>query len=103
MPQYCEIAAPPEFSGVIECLWHSKNTSPGSVMHRVVPDGCADVLFVRNAGAPVLQVVGAMTRFQDVQYNANAEFLGVRFRASMGPAWLGIRAAEIVDETVDLD
>ena len=44
-----------------------------------------------------------MTRFQDVELAPGAEFLGVRFRAAMGPARLRVRAAEIVDEVIDLE
>ncbi|HMJ61377.1 MAG TPA: AraC family transcriptional regulator [Bryobacteraceae bacterium] len=103
MPQYREIPAPPRVADAIECLWHSLQTSASVVTHRVVPDGCADVLFVRGAGRPILQVVGPMTLFQDVELEPGAEFLGVRFRAVIGPALLGVPAAEIVDETVDLE
>jgi|SRR5690242_130356 len=103
MPAYSEIPAPPSLSDAIECFWHSRQTSGAAVMHRVVPDGCTDLLFVQSREAPVLQVVGPMTRFQDVRLEPGAEFLGVRFRAAMGAAHLGVRAGEIVDEVVDLE
>jgi AraC-like DNA-binding protein len=103
MPPYREIHPPPGAFGAIECFWHARHTSASAVSHRVVPDGCADLLFVRGAAKPILQVVGSMTRFQDVELAPGAEFLGVRFRAAMGPARLRVRAAEIVDEVIDLE
>lgn len=103
MPAYSEIPAPHSLSEAIECFWHSRQTSGLAVMHRVVPDGCTDLLFIQGREAPVLQVVGPMTRFQDVRLEPGAEFLGVRFRAGIGPAYLGVRAGEIVDEVVDLE
>lgn len=103
MPVYSEIPAPHSLSDAIECFWHSRQTSGTAVMHRVVPDGCTDLLFIRSRDEPVLQVVGAMTRFQDVRLEPGAEFLGVRFRAAMGAAHLGVCAGEIVDEVVDLE
>jgi AraC-like DNA-binding protein len=48
-------------------------------------------------------VVGPMTRFEDVQLEPGAEFLGVRFRAAMGPACFGVPAGEIVDKIADLE
>ncbi len=103
MPPYREIHAPSSVSAVVECFWHTRYTGVSTITHRVVPDGCADLLFVQGMGHPILQVVGPMTRFQDVQLMPGAEFLGVRFRAAMGPARLGVRAGEIVDEVVDLE
>jgi AraC-like DNA-binding protein len=103
MPLYREIAVPPELSGSIECFWHTRQTAASTVIHRVVPDGCADLLFIQGAAPPILQVVGPMTRFQDVELTPGAEFIGVRFRAAMGPAHLGVRATEILDEVVDLE
>jgi AraC-like DNA-binding protein len=103
MPHYSEIFAPPRLSNAIECLWTSLQTSASTVQHRVVPDGCADLLFTQGAGVPVLQVVGPMTRFEDVPLEPGAEYVGVRFRAAMGPAYLGVRAGEIVDQTIDLE
>jgi len=88
MPAYSEIPAPHSLSDAIECFWHSRQTSGAAVMHRVVPDGCTDLLFIQSSDAPVLQVVGPMTRFQDVRLDPRAEFLGVRFRAAMGPTRL---------------
>jgi hypothetical protein len=85
MPAYSEIPAPPQVSGAIECFWNARQTHACRVTHRVVPDGCVDLLFVLGAG-PVLQVVGPMTRFQDVELEPGAEFLGLRFRPAMGPA-----------------
>jgi len=103
MPPYREIHAPPGVSGAIECFWHTRHTGASAITHRVTPDGCADLLFVQGTGNPVLQVAGTMTRFQDVALNPGEEFLGVRFRAAMGPAHLGVGAGEIVDEVVDLE
>lgn len=103
MPAYNEIPATHSLSDAIECFWHSRQTSGAAVMHRVVPDGCTDLLLIRSGDEPVLQVVGPMTRFQDVRLEPGAEFLGVRFRAAMGAAHLGVRASEIVDEVVDLE
>jgi AraC-like DNA-binding protein len=103
MPPYREIHVPPGVSGAIECLWHTRHTGASTITHRVVPDGCTDLLFIRGAGKPILQIVGPMTRFQDVGLTPGAEFLGVRFRPAMGPGRLGARAGEIVDEVVDLE
>lgn len=103
MLAYSEIPAPHSLSDAIECFWHSRQTSGAVVMHRVVPDGCADLLFIRSGDEPVLQVVGPMTRFQDVRLEPGAEFVGVRFRAAMGAEHLGVPAGEIVDEVIDLE
>jgi len=103
MPQYCELPAQRRISDAIECFWHSLQTSASAVTHRVVPDGCADLIFVRGMGRPILQVVGPMTGFQDVALEPGTEILGVRFRAAMGPGRFGVRAGEIVDQVVALE
>lgn len=103
MPVYSEIPAPHSLSDAIECFWHSRQTSGVAITHRVAPDGCTDLLFIQGREAPALQVVGPMTRFQDVRLEPGAEFLGVRFRAARGAAHLGVRTGEIVDEVVDLE
>jgi len=52
-------------------------------LHRVLPDGCADILFTAGNGIPTLQVVGAMTQFQDFQLTAGQFYVGLRFHPGM--------------------
>jgi len=52
----------------------------GAAPHRVYPDGCIDILYTRLNGHASLEIVGAMTRYEDVPMPDGMQVLGVRFR-----------------------
>src|SRR5580704_9625197 len=99
MAEYREIAPSPAFAGTIECFWSLKSDGPAP-MHRVTPDGCADLLFT---GARQLDVVGAMTRYQDFAQSSGEQVTGVRFRPAAWTAHLGVPADRITDSIVPLE
>jgi AraC-like DNA-binding protein len=72
-------------------------------LHRILPDGCLDVILRLDGGEVVGgEVVGAMTRAQLVTGSAG-ELAAVRFRPG-GAAWLlGRDVAELTDRSVPLD
>lgn len=47
MAEYREIAPSPRLAQTIECFW-TMNLADADPLHRVVPDGCADILFSRD-------------------------------------------------------
>ncbi len=69
--------------------------------HRVLPDGCMDLLFDVAAGTG--QVIGVMTRAEVVPCVERVDLLGVRFRPGEATAFLGFSAREARDRTLSLD
>ena len=65
MLEYVEFPVQLDLADAVECSWTIQQTGKSSVVHRVVPDGCADIIFTRGSGKPVLTAIGSMTRFED--------------------------------------
>ena len=97
----------------VECYWTRQPVGDGGPdSHRVLPDGCIDIIFGFPASSarpthgsdvgPAL-VVGPMTRPLVVPSTHRLGFLGVRFRPGAAHAFLGVPAAEITDQRLPLD
>ena len=75
MPEYREIAPPPGLAHMVECFWTGR-ASPGEPPYRVMPDGCADILFTRSGGGIRLDAVGPMTVYRDYDLSAGTRLAG---------------------------
>lgn len=102
MVDYREIAPAAKFAGAIECFWINSQTGPGGA-HRVLPDGCADIIFSRGSGMASLEAVGPMTRYRDFTLPPGNQIVGVRFRPGMWTSHLGIPGDRITDGILPLD
>lgn len=83
----------------VECFWTNRDDAP-SREQRVLPDGCADLVFDLNDGASV--AVGTMTKPLILPPQSSFDFVGVRFRPGRAAAFLRIPLAEITDARVPL-
>jgi AraC-like DNA-binding protein len=83
----------------VECFW-TRDDAPATEAQRVLPDGCADLVF--DLGAGDADVVGTMTRPLVLPPGIASHFLGVRFRPGRAAAFLRIPLAEITDARVPL-
>lgn len=94
----------------VECFWTRANhTGPTAAAagHRVLPDGCLDIVFnFGDSAAPKLRgraaVVGTMTRALVVGPGRHEDYLGVRFRPGKARAFLRLPADEFTDRAVAL-
>src|SRR5215813_2405587 len=85
---YLEIRPVPRLVRYVECYW-SRNDLHGTPQHRVLPDGCVDILFSTLDGEPIsLAVVGLMTVPQVLDVSPGQSFFGVRFRPGMATAFM---------------
>lgn len=104
MLEYREYAPARALAPYLRCYWSMRaDASDGeSVHHRVLPDGCLDIVFaVRpGSGESWLTAVGAMTTFLPV--DALPLTLGARFRPGRGHAFLAPCANAMTDLQVDL-
>ena len=102
----------------VECLWTRDSVGPrgpsgGSRLpepepvHRVLPDGCIDVVlgFSGRADEPEsAMAVGTMTRALVLDAGTSPEcFVGVRFRPGKASAFLSVPASELTDLRVPID
>ncbi len=92
---YREFAPPERLRPYVECFW----TVAGGGEHRVLPDGCEDIVFQK--GGPLV-AVGAMTRARVYMVGAGYEALGARFHPGMARAFLRTPGNELTDRSPDL-
>ena len=93
---YREYPPPPRLAGVVECFWtsHVRADTPA---HRVLPDGCVDLLFAEDRG---LQIIGAMTRSRVFDLPAGARFVAARLRPAASASLFGIPGRLTKDRAV---
>jgi AraC-like DNA-binding protein len=103
-PRYQEFPPSPRFAAHIECFWLHSSDDPVPCF-RVLPDGCADIIFERPSGSRGrgLVAVGTMTQAQSFALRARQFTLGVRFRPVMASRFLRVAGPEIVDGLIALD
>jgi AraC-like DNA-binding protein len=92
----------------VSCFWQITGAVAGGspVSHRVLPDGCADLLFNlevarRNGGRPG-SVVGPMSSAHVVGFQGSIDLLGVRLRPGALRAFSGVRADELLDTAASI-
>ncbi|MBL8232633.1 MAG: AraC family transcriptional regulator [Bryobacterales bacterium] len=83
----------------VECIWTSHASA--AAVHRVYPDGCADILYSRTAEHSSLRVIGPMTRFADVPSEAGIMVIAARFRPGMLSLWSGPPCGEMTDQAIE--
>lgn len=99
---YREHTPPVRLADSVECFWTQESFGPLQT-HRVMPDGCADLLFSQSASKEgELLVVGAMTDAQVFDVS-NASFLGVRFRPGMSNGFVGVPGSLITNRRLPFD
>lgn len=110
---YREFAPSDGLRPFVECFWTRDLTlatgalSADPPIHRVLPDGCIDVIlgFSGHADEPEsAMAVGTMTRALVLDAATSPEcFVGVRFRPGKASAFLDLPASELTDLRVPLD
>ncbi len=92
---YREHPPPRVLAPWVACGWELEVAEPAG--HRVLPDGCVDLVWSEREGA---RVVGVNSRAFVAAIPAGGSAAGVRFRPGAGPAFLradgrGLRDAEV--------
>jgi AraC-like DNA-binding protein len=101
---YTEHAPPPDLAAAVVCVWTRRLPIAADVGdQRVIPDGCADILFAFGGGQTSAEegveadVVGPMTRPLVVSGLQPRLYVGVRLAPGFAPLLTDIPASEIVD------
>jgi AraC-like DNA-binding protein len=96
---YLESPPPAPLASHACCVW-TNAAGRGDHVERVLPDGCADIVWIDGDG---IVVAGPATRQVLVDIPAGAAALGVRFGPGAAGAALGVAAHELRDRTVALE
>jgi AraC-like DNA-binding protein len=95
---YVERRPPPELASHACCVW-TQTAGPTAHVQRVLPDGCADVVWMAGGD---LVVAGPATGHVLAEIPAGVTAIGVRFGPGAAGAALGRPASELQDRTVEL-
>jgi AraC-like DNA-binding protein len=83
-------------------VWTRRGTSNGSLPLRVLPDGCADVIWRDDGGSVTTLVAGPDTQAQLAPLAEGSRMVGVRFAPGAAHAVLGIPLDEVRDQRLPL-
>lgn len=106
---YEELTPPAAMAGAVDAFWrffvppHSRGDGTAPRRHRVLPDGCTDLIFqFRYVPGPVwlseprLAIVGPMERFVLVDLEPGAVSLGVRLKPGWARPLLGVSPRDLL-------
>lgn len=96
---YVERLPSPALRPWVECFWSRRDDTPPGAQ-RILPDGCADLVFDLTSGESV--AVGTMTTALVLEPQSPSHYFGVRFRPGRAAAFLRIPLAELTDARVPL-
>jgi AraC-like DNA-binding protein len=118
---YTEHRPPGDLAGWVACFWrivggatgHAATdfaagaaNDGGSFLHRVLPDGCADLLFdleaARGSGGAPADLIGPMSVAQVFELRGSIDLLGVRLRPGAIAVFGGIPADQLLDTAIPL-
>lgn len=110
---YAEHRPPPALAPLVECFWtiRSRGMLEDTIRHRVLPDGCMDLIFDLGdppPGSPAAHhrpgsyVVGTMPTAVVVAHGGRVDLLGVRFRPGGATPVTGLPANELSGRVVAL-
>ncbi len=103
---YTEHRPPSDIAPWIACIWQiiGKGATGESLLHRVLPDGCADIVFdiedARRDGKNPTDVVGPMSFANVFALRDTIEIVGIRFRPGAIGIFSGIPAGRLLDSSV---
>jgi AraC-like DNA-binding protein len=96
---YRELEPPVEIAPHVACLW-VRDPQPTARLHRIVPDACADIVWVMGRR---LIVAGPSTGPVLSTIPPGGSAVGVRFRVGAAGSALGVPARELLDGYFALD
>ncbi len=95
---YREILPAPALRRHVACYWERTGEDPSP--HRVLPDGCMDILFWLGDALAEPRIIGTMTRAIVAGGASGASVMGVRFRPGEAFAFLDVLAADARDASL---
>jgi AraC-like DNA-binding protein len=99
--RYREYPPSPALAPFVACYWTMRAEDACEMPHRVLPDGCADVLF--DLGAARATIVGTMRTSIVVPLGGSVDMLGIRFRPGGALPFLRVPLVELTDQRLDVE
>ncbi|HLN03738.1 MAG TPA: DUF6597 domain-containing transcriptional factor [Bryobacteraceae bacterium] len=97
---YGEFPVPVALREHVLCLWtQSIAGPPGEHAHRVLPDGCIDIVFI-NHDTPI--VVGPWTESFTTRFPPGTTVAGARFHPGRAAGVLGLPASTLLNQSLPL-
>jgi AraC-like DNA-binding protein len=98
--EYREFAPARALGGVVLCLWAQRIVgSQSEYAHRVLPDGCIDIVLINNEEP---MVVGPWTKSFIAQFAPGTRIVGARFHPGRAMGLVGVPASELLNRRVPL-
>jgi len=110
LPRYDETRPGPALIPYVQCYWTITASAAPSLLNRVCPDGCADVIIDLGAirtgsgldDGRCTYAVGTMQRASRVEVVGNVHLLGVRFRPGAAERFFRLPMHELTDQIIPL-
>ncbi|RYZ36515.1 MAG: AraC family transcriptional regulator, partial [Myxococcaceae bacterium] len=99
--RYVEVLPCAALAPYVRCYWGMETSGPLGAPHRVMPDGCLDIL-VDLSGGVRPSVVGAMRTAAVVPLVSPTSIVAVRFRPGGAQPFLRLPLQELTDAQVAL-
>jgi AraC-like DNA-binding protein len=95
---YSEIVPDRQLQPFLECFWSIRTEGGAASAYRVLPDGCADLIFDLTPGRETAFWVGTMTRTLVVEDAGPRHLVGLRFHPGGARGLLGLPLKELTDQ-----
>lgn len=105
---YREFKPNPLLTPFIETYWTACGFQGPKEFHRILPDGCVDIILSLNSSAHFElipyrpTIVGTMTTFCNGSYTNEVYLVGIRFRPAGFTAFCQVPIYEFTDKRIDL-
>jgi len=102
--QYKEYHPNTLLSRYIEHYWVSDDFGGEMEFHKIIPDGCVDIIFTFDKTKEICyaNIIGAMTSFHEVSYAQNVQVFGICFKPAGITAFTRVPVNEFTNRDVDL-
>ena len=102
---YIEFKTIKSLTPFIECIWTSEilPAEADSNPQRILPDGCADLIFDLTKGRECAYWVGTMTKSLVIEKSESKKLIGIRFNPGGARSILGKPLSEITDQRITFD
>ncbi|HUI71529.1 MAG TPA: helix-turn-helix transcriptional regulator [Spirochaetia bacterium] len=99
MQGYVEFEPEPRLISHVVCLWRHTFVGKGPHSHRILPDGCVDIVLMGDSEP---MVVGPDTKAALISFDKPTEILGIRLMPGVAASVLREDVSNLRDQTIPL-
>jgi AraC-like DNA-binding protein len=99
---YRERRPPVEVAGHVATTWRREVPATAAATVRVVPDGCADIMWLRQDSTVTTLVAGPDSHVQLIPLRPGSQMAGLRFAPGAASAVLGLPLDELRNQRIPL-